>query len=82
MQILKFYGVNIVSDNHIGDWGTHFGILIMAVKHGKADISKLSLEEIESLYKKRIELTKNDDFALSKSRQELIKLLNGDAENT
>ena len=54
----------------------------MAIKHGKADISKLSLEEIESLYKKRIELTKNDDFALSKSRQELIKLLNGDAENT
>ena len=37
----------------------------MAIKHGKADISKLSLEEIESLYKQGVELTKNDDFSLS-----------------
>ena len=46
----------------------------MTIKHGKADISKLSLEEIESLYKQGVELTKNDDFALSEERQELFKL--------
>ena len=80
-RILKFYGVNVVSGNHIGDLGTHFGILIMAVKHGKGDISKLSLEEIESLYKKNIELTKNDDFALTEAGQELVELQNGDDEN-
>lgn len=81
-RILKFCGVNVVSDNHIGDWGTQFGILIMAIKRGKADISKLSLEEIESLYKQGVELSKNDDSALSEARKELVKLQNGDVENT
>ena len=52
----------------------------MAIKHGKVDISKLSLEEIESLYKQGVELTKNDDFASTEESQELV--LNGDAENT
>ena len=37
----------------------------MVIKHSKADISKFSLEEIESLYKQSVELTKNDDFSLS-----------------
>lgn len=81
-RILKFCGVNVVSDNHIGDWGTQFGILIMAIKRCKADISKLSLERIESLYKQGVELSKNDDSALSEARQELVKLQNGDVENT
>ena len=81
-RILKFCGVNVVSDNHIGDWGTQFGILIMAIKRVKADISKLSLEGIESLYKQGVELSKNDDSALSEARRELVKLQNGDVENT
>ena len=46
----------------------------MVIKHSKADISKLSLEEIESLYKQSVELTKKDDFSLSEERQELVKL--------
>ena len=64
-RILKFYGVNVISDNHIDNWGKVFRILIIEVKHDKAYISKLSLEEIESLYKQSVELTKNDDFSLS-----------------
>ena len=81
-RILKFCGVNVISDNHIDDWGKQFGILIIAVKHGKADISKLSLEEMESLYRQVVELMKNDDFASTEESQELVKLQNGDAENT
>ena len=79
-RILKFYGVNVISDNHIDNWGKVFRILIIEVKHDKAYISKLSLEEIESLYKQGVELTKNDDFASTEESQELV--LNGDAENT
>ena len=81
-RILKFWGVNVIIDNHINNWGKQFGILIIAVKYGKADISKLSLEEIESLYKQGVELTKNDDFAAIEESQELVKLQNWDAENT
>lgn len=31
-RLLRFCGGKIIRDNHIGDWGTNFGILIMAIK--------------------------------------------------
>lgn len=84
--LLAFCGADITCDNHIGDWGTNFGTLIMAIKREKTDLAALqpatALEEIERLYKLGSALEKEDVSLRELSRAELVKLQNGDAENT
>lgn len=84
--LLEFCGANMICDNHIGDWGTNFGTLIMAIKRERADLSTLApataLEEIERLYKLGTSLEKEDAALRDLSRAELVKLQNADAENT
>lgn len=83
-RLLKFSGADVVSDNHIGDWGTNFGTLIMAIKrnHFILDVDDLNaLQSIEQLYKEGNQLEKTDPTVREESRNELVKLQNGDAEN-
>ena len=80
-KILKFCGADVAGDNHIGDWGTQFGILILAIKQNNIDCGQLTLEEIEQLYKQGNSLVTNDPHSLDVARNELVKLQNGDPEN-
>lgn len=84
-RILSYCGANVIRDNHIGDWGTQFGILILAVKKNNINIDELTedsaLKTFEQLYKSGVELTKTDQNMLNAARQELVKLQNGDPEN-
>ncbi|WP_269538632.1 arginine--tRNA ligase [Cerasicoccus fimbriatus] len=84
-RILEFCGADVTRDNHIGDWGTNFGTLIMAIKREGVDLSTLgadALPEIERLYKLGTSLEKEDPAIRDISRNELVKLQQGDAENT
>lgn len=84
-RILEFCGADVIRDNHIGDWGTNFGTLIMAIKKEGVDLASLgadALPEIERLYKLGSSLEKDDPAARDISRNELVKLQQGDAENS
>jgi arginyl-tRNA synthetase len=52
-RILKFLGHRTISDNHLGDWGTQFGMIIYGFKHfgDRAALSKNAVEELTRLYK-------------------------------
>ncbi|MFO0791696.1 MAG: arginine--tRNA ligase [Pirellulales bacterium] len=52
-RILKFLGHHTISDNHLGDWGTQFGMIIYGVKHfgDREAIAKGGVEELTRLYK-------------------------------
>jgi arginyl-tRNA synthetase len=84
-RLLRFCGAGVIRDNHIGDWGTQFGILIMAVKRAEIDISTLdsatALDEFERLYRDGVALTQRDEKFLIEARQELVALQRGDPEN-
>ncbi|MDR3317666.1 MAG: arginine--tRNA ligase [Puniceicoccales bacterium] len=84
-RILRFCGANVIRDNHIGDWGTQFGILTMAIKRAKVNIftinSSMALDEFERLYKEGVNLTKQDENCLQEARKELVALQKGDPEN-
>ena len=84
-RILRFCGANIIRDNHVGDWGTQFGILIMAIKHFGIDLSRVeqdsAIETLEDLYKQGTALAKSDEKFLDDARSELVKLQNGDETN-
>ncbi|MDR2738090.1 MAG: arginine--tRNA ligase [Puniceicoccales bacterium] len=80
-NILKFCGAEVISDNHIGDWGTQFGILIAAIKASGVNIATLTLDEIENLYQRGNALVQGDGMALAAARNELVKLQSGDGDN-
>jgi arginyl-tRNA synthetase len=82
-RILRLLGHKVITDNHIGDWGTQFGKLIVGWKRelDQAALEKDPLAEMERLYKRvNIEFEQNEETA-DLARQELVKLQNGDPEN-
>ena len=52
-RILKYLGHNVVSDNHIGDWGTQFGMIIYGYKHFRDDAAyqQEPVRELARLYR-------------------------------
>ncbi len=52
-RTLRLLGHRVITDNHIGDWGTQFGKLLFGWKHflDKSQLESNPLEEFEFLYK-------------------------------
>lgn len=52
-RILKFVGHDVLSDNHIGDWGTQFGMIIYGYKHFRDDAAyrREPVRELARLYR-------------------------------
>ncbi len=82
-RLHRFLGYNVIADNHIGDWGTQFGIIIMGYKNflDKKALEENPIEELERLYVKSYGKTKEDEEWLNQCRAELVKLQKGDEEN-
>jgi arginyl-tRNA synthetase len=80
----RFLGYRVLADNHIGDWGTQFGIIILGYRHflDRAALEVSPIEELERVYVKSYEKAKSDDSWMEACRQELVKLQAGDPGNT
>ncbi|NDV62570.1 arginine--tRNA ligase [Puniceicoccales bacterium CK1056] len=85
-RLLSFAGATVTRDNHIGDWGTQFGMLIWAIKRKGYDLESAdpdtAVAELEALYKEGHAAYKESTEQATEIREELVKLQNGDAENT
>jgi len=82
-RMFRALGYRVIADNHLGDWGTQFGIIIKGFR-AFADQERLAaapVEELERIYVKSYEQSKADPAWLDGCRQELVKLQQGDAEN-
>jgi len=82
-RALRLLGHRVVTDNHIGDWGTQFGMLLVGWKRelDSAALKSDAIGEMERLYKKVSAECKENPATLETARQELVKLQGGDAEN-
>ena len=82
-RTLRLLGHRVITDNHIGDWGTQFGMLLLGWKqHLKPDALKAdSLGEMEWLYRLVSATAKTQESVRDAARQELVKLQSGDEEN-
>ncbi len=82
-RIARFLGFKVIADNHIGDWGTQFGMIL----HGwKTGLNREALEadpipELLRLYREVNAATKEDPAVLETCKGELVKLQAGDEEN-
>ena len=82
-RTLRLLGHHVVTDNHIGDWGTQFGKLLVGWKT-RLDHAALQADpigEMERLYKTINAESESDPAVLEQARQELVKLQSGDEEN-
>ncbi|NLB70021.1 MAG: arginine--tRNA ligase [Lentisphaerae bacterium] len=82
-NLYRALGFNVVADNHIGDWGTQFGIIIMGYRHfiDHEKLEESPAAELERVYVKSYAKAGEDESWMDKCRAELVKLQNGDAEN-
>jgi arginyl-tRNA synthetase len=82
-RVLRLLGHNVVTDNHIGDWGTQFGMLLVGWKQhlDRSALQRDPLAEMERLYKLVSAQCKENETVLGEARQELVKLQRGDEEN-
>jgi arginyl-tRNA synthetase len=82
-RIAEFIGHRVIRDNHIGDWGTQFGMLLLGWKTmlDPAALERDALSEMERIYKDVSARCREDASVLEAARQELVRLQAGDAEN-
>ena len=83
-RVAKFLGHEVIRDNHIGDWGTQFGMVIWGWKNllDREALQRDPLAEIVRVYKETNERASSDPEVREACRQELVKLQAGDKENT
>jgi arginyl-tRNA synthetase len=82
-RIARFLGHEVIRDNHIGDWGTQFGMVIYGWKNllDQQALQRNPLAEIVRIYKETNQQATSDPQVREACRQELIKLQAGDKEN-
>jgi len=82
-RIARYLGHRVITDNHIGDWGTQFGKVIYGWKHflNQAALADAPIAELVRLYREVNAQEENDQALKETVRGELVKLQQGDTEN-
>ncbi len=77
-NLYKFLGYNTIGDNHLGDWGTQFGMIIAQVVRKDLDSKDLSVKDYEKLYIEFNKEAKEDEELMNLAREWFKKLEEGD----
>ena len=83
-RIFRSLGYEVIADNHLGDWGTQFGILIKGYRECLTDEERnnLTVANLEKCYVLSAAKAKEEDGVWKDAcRAELVKLQQGDADN-
>lgn len=82
-RIFRALGYEVIADNHLGDWGTQFGILIKGYRECLTDEERnnLSVANLEKCYVLSAAKAKEDESWKDSCRAELVKLQQGDEAN-
>ncbi|WP_434953136.1 arginine--tRNA ligase [Shewanella sp. HL-SH4] len=82
VRALEFLGHNVIRQNHVGDWGTQFGMLLAYMEELRAangEQATLELSDLEIFYRAaKVRFDESADFA-TRARQLVVKLQSGDA---
>ncbi len=83
-RLLKFQGHDVKPQNHIGDWGTQFGMLIAYLRELYKDKLKkpdsVSIQDLEQFYKNAKHWYDTDPTFADNAREEVVKLHNNDKD--
>ncbi|MFK5042161.1 arginine--tRNA ligase, partial [Glaesserella parasuis] len=75
VRALEFLGNKVIRANHVGDWGTQFGMLIAYLeKMENEHASEMELSDLESFYRAAKEHYDSDEVFAEKARNYVVKL--------
>jgi len=83
VRALEFRGDKVVRQNHMGDWGTQFGMLIahLSDKLASNEVAETALSDLENFYREaKIRFDTEEGFA-DRARADVVKLQSGDADS-
>ncbi len=80
VRTLEFLGHKVIRANHIGDWGTQFGMLIANLERVQQESGEVSMElaDLEAFYRESKKLYDEDEEFAVKARNYVVKLQSGD----
>lgn len=81
VRTLEFLGHKVIRANHIGDWGTQFGMLIANLERVQQESGEVSMElsDLEAFYRESKKLYDEDAEFAERARNYVVKLQGGDA---
>ncbi|HAT40597.1 MAG TPA: arginine--tRNA ligase [Rheinheimera sp.] len=82
VRALEFWGDKVIRQNHMGDWGTQFGMLIAHLEDKLAqgvDLESVALADLEDFYREAKKRFDDEAGFADKSRDYVVKLQSGDA---
>lgn len=79
-RLLEFQGHKVVRQNHVGDWGTQFGMLIAELEEqlGSGSDGEMALKDLEVFYQKAKKHFDDDVAFADKARDYVVRLQGGD----
>lgn len=78
-RVLAFLGHNVIRQNHVGDWGTQFGMLVAYFVEQQQDNAEFKLADLEQFYRNaKVRFDEDAAFA-DLAREYVVKLQGGDA---
>ena len=82
-RIYRALGYSVIADNHLGDWGTQFGILIKGYREclTQEERDNLAVATLEKCYVESSSRAKTDEAWKTACREELVKLQQGDPDD-
>ncbi len=83
VRALEFRGDNVIRQNHMGDWGTQFGMLIahLSDKLASDEVAETALADLENFYREAKVRFDNEEGFADRARADVVKLQSGDADS-
>ncbi len=79
-RVLRAQGHTVIAQNHIGDWGTQFGMLVEQILFEGIDADSLDLDSSVALYRRAQEHFRSDEVFADASRARVVALQSGDQQ--
>jgi len=82
VRALEFRGDKVIRQNHMGDWGTQFGMLIahLSDKLASDEVAETALSDLENFYREAKVRFDNEEGFADRARADVVKLQSGDAQ--
>ncbi|RYY03140.1 MAG: arginine--tRNA ligase [Gammaproteobacteria bacterium] len=79
-RLLEFQGNKVIRQNHVGDWGTQFGMLIAELEEQLSSNKEMDLKDLEVFYQQAKKHFDDDAAFADKARSYVVRLQSGDAD--
>jgi arginyl-tRNA synthetase len=82
VRALEFRGDNVIRQNHMGDWGTQFGMLLahLSDKLNANEVAETALSDLENFYREAKVRFDNEDGFADRARDYVVRLQGGDKD--